>query len=41
MNPGKEETAVAQESIPRVSGGEPTDVVKGFLDFKYSPRERG
>ena len=28
-------------SIPRVSGGEPHQVVDGVLNFLYSPRERG
>ena len=29
------------DRIPRVSGGEPSNLDSGYFKIKYSPRERG
>ena len=41
MNPGQHLALPLLESIPRVSGDEPSEVFKVSKRLKYSPRERG
>ena len=41
MNLGELSPNLPDYSIPRVSGGEPIQIVTRVCNLKYSPRERG